>query len=34
MLGTVDANNLQDVRRVLGDIIDRFSNDYLAENPK
>jgi hypothetical protein len=33
-LGTVGANNLQDVRRVLGDSIDRFSNDYLAENPK
>jgi hypothetical protein len=33
-LGTVAANNLQDTRRVLGDVIDRFINDYLAENPK
>jgi hypothetical protein len=33
-LGTVGANNLQDTRRVLGDLLDRFSNDYLAENPK
>ena len=33
-LGTVGANNLPDVRRILGDLVDRFSNDYLAENPK
>jgi len=33
-LGTVGANNLQDTRRVLGDLLDRFINDYLAENPK
>ena len=33
-LGIVGATNLQDTRRVLGDLLDRFSNDYLAENPK
>ena len=33
-LGTVGADNLSEVRKILGEVIDRFINDYLAENPK
>lgn len=33
-LGTVEANDLPDVRKILGEVIDRLINDYLAENPK
>jgi len=32
--GSVGSDNLRVVRETVGDLVDRFINDYLAQNPK
>lgn len=32
--GTVGQNNIRQIREVVGDLADKFINDYLAANPK
>jgi hypothetical protein len=33
-IGTVGQAKLRDLRGIVGDLVDEFINDYLAENPK
>ena len=33
-IGTVGQSKLRDLRSIVGDLVDEFINDYLAENPK
>ena len=32
--GTVGKSNIRQIREVIGDMVDKFINDYLAANPK
>lgn len=33
-VGTVGIDNIRDLRGLVGDLVDKFINDYLAANPK